>query len=612
MELLEFHERLRLAVKIGESQYREFKSAFEGPPENKKPRQINDICRNVGKTLVAFANAEGGELFIGLEDNGDITGVPYNNKDIETIFSAYKTHVHEETPLPKPKTAKIEVEDKNVLYLAVPKGLDFVYLTSDGRCLKRRDRDTIPVSSERISAVRNEIASRDWERQIAPGATIDDLDLDILKSTSGQIAFGLSVEKFLQHLDLAEFGLDGLRIKKAALLLFAKDIKRYHPGCIVRIFTINGKEKRSGAAFNVTRDEIISNNIFRLIDESWQRLMVAIIKHTEFTEQVKFKETYLYPEIACREALLNAIVHRNYAIEGRGIEIEIYNDRMEIKSPGRLLSTVSLDDLRARTGAHESRNPLIARVLREVGYIREMGEGIRRIYDVMRSNSLAEPLFENERSDFRVALFHISMYDPGVKLWLSKYEKYKLTENQMAVLSLGYNGSSFSTQDVIDRLGIVDTDHVREVLTPLRSQGLIERVLNRNQAYLESQRKRIPKREVKTFRVAEIAHVDDFSNKLKESKTENGDELLEEKDEGVEYFIGNINYRTSKGELYEHLSSFAEVISLSMPPNNFYNQENKGYAFAKLKLPSDSNNFKFNHKECNFQGKELVFRKQKK
>lgn len=127
---------------------------------------------------------------------------------------------------------------------------------------------------------------------------------------------------------------------------------------------------------------------------------------------------------------MNAIVHRNYAIEGRGIEVTIFQDRMELLSPGMLLSTISLDDIRSLRGVHESRNPLIARVLRETGLIREMGEGIRRIYNVMRSSALAEPDRENETTGFGVTLYHKSLYDPKVKLWLTTFDQYKLTENQ--------------------------------------------------------------------------------------------------------------------------------------------------------------------------------------
>lgn len=74
--------------------------------------------------------------------------------------------------------------------------------------------------------------------------------------------------------------------------------------------------------------------------------------------------------MACKEALINAIAHRDYSIEGRGIEVYVYDDRLEIKSPGMLLSTIKIDDLEKCIGIHQSRNSYIAKVLKEVGYMR--------------------------------------------------------------------------------------------------------------------------------------------------------------------------------------------------------------------------------------------------
>jgi len=498
------------------------------------------------------------------------------------------SHVHQETPLPIPRKSRLKVDGKEILYFAIPKSTTFVHLTSDGRCLKRIDRDTVPVSSENISALRLEDGSRLWDRQVYPGATLDDLDVDLVSTVAAQITYGVSVEKCLQYLELAEFGYSGLILKKAALVLFGKDIKKWHPGCHVRFITVNGSERRSGENFNIVKDEVVSANILKLIDQSWERLNYALIQQTYLTDQAQFKQTFLYPQIAVREALINAIVHRNYAIEGRGIEIIIYSDRLEIQSPGMLLSTINLADIKELKGVHESRNPLIARVLREVGFVREMGEGIRRIYDVMRSNALAEPMLVNNTTGFSVSLFHRSMYDPKIKLWLSNFEKYQLTENQMAVMALGFGGKPFSSQDVIDRLGIVDTDEVRKVLTPLRSKGLIVRGMSHKDAYNSAQKQKIPKRNVKLYKVVDVTSRA-FSNTPPDTiiQDETEDVIDGPNKAGaiqVDFFVANLPYNVKEEEVYEHLSSFAEVISLYVPSGQQYGSENRGFAFATLAI----------------------------
>ncbi|MCL4270512.1 MAG: putative DNA binding domain-containing protein [Anaerolineales bacterium] len=585
---LQIEERIRIATKIGESLYREFKSALQGPPENKTPRPHKGLMQDIAQTLVAFANADGGELFVGIEDDGTITGVFYSDEIIQMLMNADISHVHQETPLPIPRKSRLKVDGKEILYFAIPKSTTFVHLTSDGRCLKRIDRDTVPVSSENISALRLEDGSRLWDRQVYPGATLDDLDVDLVSTVAAQITYGVSVEKCLQYLELAEFGYSGLILKKAALVLFGKDIKKWHPGCHVRFITVNGSERRSGENFNIVKDEVVSANILKLIDQSWERLNYALIQQTYLTDQAQFKQTFLYPQIAVREALINAIVHRNYAIEGRGIEIIIYSDRLEIQSPGMLLSTINLADIKELKGVHESRNPLIARVLREVGFVREMGEGIRRIYDVMRSNALAEPMLVNNTTGFSVSLFHRSMYDPKIKLWLSNFEKYQLTENQMAVMALGFGGKPFSSQDVIDRLGIVDTDEVRKVLTPLRSKGLIVRGMSHKDAYNSAQKQKIPKRNVKLYKVVDVTSRA-FSNTPPDTiiQDETEDVIDGPNKAGaiqVDFFVANLPYNVKEEEVYEHLSSFAEVISLYVPSGQQYGSENRGFAFATLAI----------------------------
>lgn len=578
MEALGLAERVQLSIKIGESHYREFKSALEGPPSSKKARPLKDVGDNIAKTLVAFANADGGELLVGVEDDGVVSGLPYSEDQIDVLKNSYKTKVHPDTPLPTPLVGVITVDGEKVLYFNIAKGDDFAYLTSDGRCLKRSDLESIPVSSEKIKAERLEAESRAWDRQVEPGLTLTDLNIDLIREISSQIAYGVTPEKCLQHLGLADFTPSGLKLKRAAALLFAKDVRNYHPGCFVRIMTINGQEKRSGESFNVVKDDIVATNVVELIEAAWDRLSYALTMHTALTEHAKFQQSYLYPQIACREALINAIVHRSYAIQGRGVEVNLYKDRLEIISPGRLLSTVSLADIRALKGVHESRNPLLARVLREVGYVREMGEGIRRIFDVMRSNSLAEPEFQSDDNNFTVILFHRSMYDPKVKLWLSQFEEFKLTEAQTAVLALGCDGKEFSTQDIIERLGLVDTDKVREVITPLRTLRLVENTLTDNQAYSFSKKNRVPKRSVPRWRVV----IPSARNQCVDQSQQV--DMVDSTPEGhLELFVGGVPYSAKIGDVTGAIRSDDIIVeSVHMPSGAEFGNNNKGYCFVTV------------------------------
>jgi ATP-dependent DNA helicase RecG len=101
--------------------------------------------------------------------------------------------------------------------------------------------------------------------------------------------------------------------------------------------------------------------------------------------------------------LLNAIAHRDYSIAG-GIEVYIFPSRLEVKSPGALLSTLTLENLYALEGSHESRNPFIAKVLRENKLMQELGEGMKRIFSLMAREDLLTPELYTNGLWFRVTL----------------------------------------------------------------------------------------------------------------------------------------------------------------------------------------------------------------
>jgi ATP-dependent DNA helicase RecG len=175
----------------------------------------------------------------------------------------------------------------------------------------------------------------------------------------------MSIEKCLQYLELGEYGLSQLRLRKAALLLFAKVPSKWHPRVQIRILRIDGDELETGEDYNAISDTTINGNIITLVEDAWEALRPHLV-HTKFDKSARFEQKSIYPELACREALLNAIAHRDYSEEGRGIEVFIYSNRLEIKNPGSLLTSIRLEDIVNQKGAHQSRNTYVARVLREL------------------------------------------------------------------------------------------------------------------------------------------------------------------------------------------------------------------------------------------------------
>lgn len=608
IEILRLKERVQIALELGESHYREFKSALEGPPDKKVSRGTKEICDDIASTLVAFANADGGELLVGVEDSGQVTGTNLTGEKIEILLNAPKNNVHTKTPLPNYKSKVIDYESKTIIYFSIPKGNEFVYLTSDGRCLQRKDLESVPISSEEILFTREETTSREYDRQFIDNADIDDLDVNLITQITGQLSIKITPEKFLQHLDLAEFDGNKLKLKKAALLLFAKKPNKWHPRLQVRVIKVSDSELKSGEDFNVVFDEEITDNIVRLIESSWD-IIRPHLTETKFSKQALFKTQIIYPELACREALINAIAHRDYSIEGRGIEVYVFSDRLEIISPGELLSAIKVSDLESLKGVHQSRNSNIAKALREIGYMRELGEGIRRIYELMKTNDLQPPQIESKNKSFKVQLSQKLVYSKEEKLWLDNFEKLNLTREQKTVVRLGTNGALFSPDDIWEAVGIVDTDKYRQLLESLRELGILQRNFDRNKAYLVARKTRTSKKQIKQFEIVVPA-----SFKAKESVEQKSIEFKEKTETNIdpsEYskvYVSNIPYNISEDELMECFSQFGEVESVKIP-RHFQTRNSRGFAFIEFDKQSDAEKAIQHSNQIELKGRRIYVQK---
>jgi ATP-dependent DNA helicase RecG len=491
-------DRIQYSIEVGESHFREFKSALEGRPDNKQKRSVRRICEDIAEALVAFANADGGELLIGVEDDGRISGILHNEAEIEEMLKSPITHVHRDARLPMTQAQKLTLESKIILFFQVEKGSREIYQLPDGRCVVRKEKATVPGVISAIQFERQEIRSREYDRQFVDGATVADLDMVLVRSVADEFLRGLSPERYLQQVGLAEYGISGLRLRMAALLSFAKDITRWHPYCQVRILKVEGTVLRSGVGYNVVSDEVIRGNILTLIQQSWENLRPFLAYKTDFGTEARFEQRYVYPELACREALINAIAHRDYSSQS-GIEIYIFDDRMEIRNPGALLSTLSVESLNNLEGTHESRNALVARVLRENRYMRELGEGVRRMFELMEQSELDSPKFYSNTTSFRVTLHSRSLFTTQEQAWLNEFKEYHLSRLQKRIVVRGMNGVALSRNAIVQAMNNKDRDTYDKEVTGLREAGILEDIRS------TTRQQNIDKNDIPRFRVANPA-----------------------------------------------------------------------------------------------------------
>lgn len=385
----------------------------------------------------------------------------------------------------------------------------------------------------------------------------------------------MSFEKCLQHLELAEFDGARLKFRKAVLLLFAKDVAQWHPRCQVRILKIDGTKLLGGKEYNVIHDEQITKNILKLIEESWERIRPHLTQ-TKFSSEATFTQQIIYPEYACREALINAIAHRDYSIEGAGIEVHIYTDRMEIISLGGLISSINIEDINANKGVHQSRNSNISRVLREIGYMRELGEGVRRIFALMKTSELAPPEFIADNNFFKVVLSHKFIYTEKQKIWLDTFSHLDLSREERIIVLLGIDGHEISPKEIWESVGIIDTDNYRQLIDSLRRKKIIKRSKKKPQIYRIARSKGIGKKSVPQLFIISPSTTQSFET----------NDIIDDA-EYTKVFIANIPRDIEEKTLIENFKKFGDVSSVDIPVDHNTGVQ-RGFAFIEFSKKEDA------------------------
>ncbi len=234
-------------------------------------------------------------------------------------------------------------------------------------------------------------------------ATLDNLDLakarDYLagQTEASQLAMNGDVVELLAHLK-AVVRYEGQRIPSiGGLLLFGRDPQRELAHSELRAARFQGRD----VVGPITDKQDCRGTLPEIIDQAtdFVRRNRRIIPHMKGIRRIDVEE---YPLAAVREAVANAVAHRDYALTGSSIRLFLFDDRLEIISPGRLVFPVTLESL---GHVRETRNKLIVRVLRDLGYIEDLGTGIRRIRAAMASSGLRPPVFAEEHHQFIITLY---------------------------------------------------------------------------------------------------------------------------------------------------------------------------------------------------------------
>ena len=346
--------------------------------------------KEIAKHISAFANSAGGKLVIGIEDDGEVTGFKRDGaRDIENFERAALTTC---TPTPIVRKDRIHVvnssgENDLILVLDIEASTRHsVARSSDDEVFLRQNDRSVRLNREQVLALEYDKGQRVFEDELVEDSSLDDVDHEVLDRYKEILGTDAPDEQVLRS---RRFMRDG-RLTVAGALLFAQDPSVMMPQVRVRVLRYDGVKMETGERLNITKERFFCGPLPKVIQGAYE-LISSMLREFQFLgPDGKFQTVPEYPEFAWFEGLVNAVTHRDYSFRGDYIRVSMFDDRLEIVSPGALPNIVTLDNMRT---TRYSRNPRIARTLVEFGWVRELNEGVKRIYTEMQDSLLNDPVY---------------------------------------------------------------------------------------------------------------------------------------------------------------------------------------------------------------------------
>ena len=363
--------------------------------ERKSARiQASDLA----ETLVAMANAEGGIVAIGLE-NGICQGIdtyPKRQNDWRQAGLDYTSPaVRFEVHLPR---CLNQHGNPDRLFVAVIPPSEQVHATGRDEVFLRVGDENRKLNFEQRIQLRYDRGDTSFERTPANTYGIPELDSEAV-SEYAAICGGPDKRRLLQARDL--IGRNG-ELFTAGHLLFGLKPQQIFPQAYVRVLKYAGLEARTGIDQNLVSDIRCEGTLAAQIDAARQAVGEQLPKQLALGPAGRFERSGIVPEEVWLEALVNAVLHRAYSNFGDHIRLSIFDNRLEVYSPGRFPGIASLDDL--TRVQRFSRNPRIARVMAEMSYGQELGEGLRRMVEAMEATGRQQPIVSQSSGGVTVIL----------------------------------------------------------------------------------------------------------------------------------------------------------------------------------------------------------------
>lgn len=350
----------------------------------------------LARELTAFANSQGGVILIGIDDDGTVSGI-----DIQKRNETWVSNIARDGVIPplSPEVEIIEWEGKYILVIQAPKGKYKPYQTRDGRYYIRVGSTNRSPSQAELMRLYQQSGVFHFDLTGVEHTGLQDLNLPKIADYFDRYGIDFTSDddqaRLLRNTDILD---DQNQVTVAGMLIFGLQPQKHLHHAAITFAQFQG-ENLDAPLIN---QQVVNGNIDYQIDTTFALLKNSLPNGSHIEGVLAVPDQPKYEEKIFRELLVNACVHRNYAISGSRIRVLLFSDRLEVRSPGRLPNTVSIEKLSA--GVSYAANPVIVKFMENLRYIDKLGRGLPMVW--LAAQKLGKQvIFEEVGEEFVVTLY---------------------------------------------------------------------------------------------------------------------------------------------------------------------------------------------------------------
>ena len=433
-------------------------------------------------SIVAFANADGGTIAIGVSDKTRmIEGVDQYTEKLNELLRVPLDFCNPSVSITTdlvPCTDK-DGNDNHILLMYIPASSELHANQADEAFIRVGDKSRKLSFEERIQLMYDK-GERYYEDTAVYDAMVDDIDMAAVERYTELIGYTKSAKQYLHENNsfITTNAKGEEQVSVACILLFGKYPQKFFPRGRTRFIRYKGTEERVGPEMNVIKDVTFEGTILDQVKATIAYLETQVEEHTFLGQHGQFVTNRDYPKFVIQEMVVNACCHRAYNIKGTEIQIKMFDNRLVFESPGRLPGTVKPSNIRH---THFSRNPKIAQFLKAYDFVKEFGEGVDRVCRELEANGTPHLSFHLD--DFilkitvpkvteRVIEKDVNVTEKVIKTHQEVIEKViekavalneKLTENRISIIKLIIENPYISKSELSKHVGISENSISRNI-----------------------------------------------------------------------------------------------------------------------------------------------------